>query len=280
MNGDEWLATYRAQVDQVMANETDKARLAHRLIQEVSVAADSRFVAEDRFDYGPPGIVPDNQQQLAIERIEEPVQVTKIQTEEQSADRAVVAVRRAALLLTQRHDRRVFRQELADRIDAANAAVPPDPDFQPIVDVVPVAGSVGEGMITAAADAIALLENEGYRTGYAMIVSNTVWTELHRLGRGSSTLPIAAVRDLIGDGPVHQTSVLQAGDSLLIATGDGRIDRVVAESPRLEFVDQNADLRNYSAYERFRPRFRETRSAVLLRVSADADAGGGDGDNV
>jgi hypothetical protein len=279
MNGEEWLATHRAAVEQVMATETEQAGLAHRLIPEASLPEDSRYVAEDRFDYGPPGIVPDVQDQLEIERIEESVQVTKIETDEPSPERALVAVRRAALLLTQRHDRRVFRQELADRIEAANAGRAPDPDFQELVPITPVAGSVGEGVIAAAAQAIAQLETQGYRTGNAMVVGNTLWTELHRLGRGSSTLPIAAVRDLIGDGPVHQTSVLQEGDALLIATGDGKVDSVVAETPRLAYVDQSADIRNYRAYERFRPRFRETRSAVLLRLVAEGEDVDGNDDN-
>jgi uncharacterized linocin/CFP29 family protein len=180
-------------------------------------------------------------------------------------------------LLAQGHDRRVFRQELADRIEAANGGAP-DPDFQELVLIRPVDGSVGEGAIAAAAQAVAGLVEQGYRNSYGMVVSNTLWTELHRLGRGSSTLPIAAVRDLIGDGPVHQTSVLQDGDAVLIATGDGKVDCVVAEAPRLAFVDQGRDIRTFAAYERFRPRFRETRSVVLLRLVAEGEDGDGNGD--
>jgi uncharacterized linocin/CFP29 family protein len=266
VDGDKWLEVHRAAIQQVITDETDQARLAHRLIPQVDVSSSTLTYPEDVFDYAA-GQVPDAQRQLDVERFEQQVQITTQQTKEDSPDKALVTIRRQALLATQEHDRRVFRTEIADRIDGAAAGARPDLAFQPIVDIVPVAESVGEGVIAAVAAAISQLEDEGYRTGYAMVVSNWLWTELHRLGRGSSTLPIVAVRDLIKDGPVHQTSVLDDGDALLMSVGEGRIDRVVADNPQLEYVDQDRNTRSFDLFERFVPRFRETRSAVLLRFA-------------
>jgi hypothetical protein len=261
MNGDAWLQAQQAAVEQVITTETEQARLAHRMIPEVTVPEPTRTVSIDRFDYAS-GTV-DDQTQIDIERFERDVTIPKLQTDDPDPTRALVAVRRASQLLTRRHDERVFREELADKIEAAEVAA--DPEFQRIVAIVAVNKSIGEGVVPAVADAISKLDTEGYRTGYAMVASNSIWTELHRRGPGSVTLPIEAVRALIDEGPVHRSSVLKEGDALLIALGDGRVDRVVAEAPRLAFVDQTADQRHFNLYERFVPRFRETLSVVLLR---------------
>jgi hypothetical protein len=260
MNGDEWLAANRAAIEQVIGNETEQARLAQRLIPEVTVPEQTRFVSIDRFDYDT-GTV-DEETNVDIERREEDVRIPKLQTDDPDPSRALVAVRRAAQRLTRQHDQRVFREALADFIEDEQG----QPGIHPIVPVDPVNGSLGEGMIPAVADGIALLDDQGYRTGYAIVASNAIWTELHRRGDGSFTIPIEAVRALIDDGPIHRSAVLLDGDALLMALGEGRIDRVVAESPRLAFVDQGIDLRNFDLFERFVTRFRETFGALLLRA--------------
>jgi hypothetical protein len=68
MNGEKWLATHRAAVEQVIRYRDGQPRRAHRLIREVPLPEDSRYVAEDTFDNGPPAIVPDAQEQLEIQR--------------------------------------------------------------------------------------------------------------------------------------------------------------------------------------------------------------------
>ena len=260
MNGDEWLEANNVVIVQAIAAETEQARLSQRLIPPVPVAEQTRFVSIDRFDYDN-GIV-DDETRVDIERREERVRIPKLQTDDPDSTRAMVAVRRAAQRLTKQHDQRVFREALADQIENRQG----QPGIHPLVFVDPVNGSIGEGMISAVAAGISLLDDEGYRTGYAIVASNSIWTELHRRGDGSFTIPIEPVRALIDDGPVHRSSVLADGDALLMAVGEGRVDRVVAEDPQLAFVDQGNDIRNFDLYERFVPRFRETFSATLLRV--------------
>jgi Encapsulating protein for peroxidase len=270
MNGDEWLEAQRVSIEQVIAAETEQARLAQRLIPEVTVPDQTRTVSSDRLDYGTNTV--DDQEQLDIERYERDVPIPKLQTDDPDPARALVSIRRASLQLARGHDERVFRRELADQIEAGAKAG--DPGFQPIVDVTPVNGSIGEGLVASVADAIAKLDDQGYRTGYAMVTSNSIWTELHRQGGGSPTLPIDAVRALLDDGPVHRSSVLHEGDALLMSLGEGRIDRVVAEAPRLTFVDQTSDERNFNLYERFVPRLMQTLCGALLRLKASGGAAG------
>jgi hypothetical protein len=262
MDGHEWLATNRVAIEQLITNETEQARLAQRLIPEVSVPEQTRFVSVDRFDYAT-GTV-DEQNRVDIERFEENVNIPKLQTDDPDPSRALIAVRRAAQRLTRQHDQRVFRDAIAVQIETQQG----QPGIHPIIPVDPVNGSIGEGMIPAVAAGIALLDDQGYRTGYAIVASNTIWTELHRRGDGSFTIPIEPVKALIDDGPVHRSAVLTDGAALLLALGEGRFDRVVAESPRLAFVDQGIDLRSFDLFERFVPRFRETFSAVELSASA------------
>jgi hypothetical protein len=258
MDGHQWLANNRAEIERVIADETEQARLAQRLIPEVHVPDQTRFVSIDRFDYVT-GTV-DQETRIDIEQLTEDVNIPKLQTDDPDPSVALIAVRRGAQRLTRQHDRRVFRAALADQIRIQQG----QPGIHPIVPIIPVNGSLGEGMIPALAEGIALLDDQGYRTGYAIVSSNTIWTELHRRGEGSFTIPIEPVKALIDDGPVHRSAVLADGDALLMALGEGRIDRVVAEIPRLAFVDQGQDLRNFDLYERFVPRFRETFSALLL----------------
>jgi hypothetical protein len=274
MNGDEWLEAHGPAVEQVISSETEQARLAQRLLPEYPVPENTRFISIDRFDYGA-GTV-DDQTRVDLELFKEKVEIPKLQIDDPDPARALIAVRRAAQLLSRQHDSRVLRKELADQIgNQPKQGQPGQPQFHPVVPIKPVNGSLGEGMISAVADAIALLDDEGYRTGYAIVASNSIWTELHRRGEGSTTLPIDSVKALIDDGPVHRSSVLANGDALLMALAEGRLDRVIAESPRLAFVDQGADNRNFELYERMVPRLRETLSVALLRADQAPPGGGG-----
>jgi len=270
MDGGEWLEAHRAAIEATIASESEQAALAHRLIPRESVAPATRSVSIDQLNYET-GTV-DDQTQVDIERPRQVVEIPTLQTDDSDPARALVAIRRAAQQLARQHDERVLRTELGNQIEGAPEG---DPQFQPIVDITPVNGSIGEGVVVAVADALQRLDDDGYRTGYALVASASIWTELHRLSGGSSTLPIQAVRAVMDDGPVHRSARLKNGDALLLSLGEGRIDRVVAESPKLAFIDQDANVRRFELYERFVPRFRETRSAALLRLNAN---GGGNGD--
>lgn len=269
MDGAEWLEAHRDEIDSVVTSEAEASMLAHRIIPEVAVDPASRTVAADRFDYLV-GAVADGDDPLQIPRADRAVRIPKLQIDDADASRALTAVRRAAQELARDHDESVFRVALADRIEAQAAAE--DPEFQDVIDILPVGESIGEGVVATVAAAIGRLDDEGYRNGYVLVVSDALWIDLHRRGQGLTSLPIDAVRSVIDDGPVYRSSVLQGGDALVLSLGEGRIDQVVAEKPTVAFVDQNANVRSYDVFERFVTRFRETRSAVMLRLVQDAVA--------
>ncbi|CUU56566.1 Encapsulating protein for peroxidase [Parafrankia irregularis] len=276
MNGSEWLQAHQGDIDQIIAGETEQARLAQRLLPAYPVPEQMRFVSSDRFDYEA-GTV-DDETRVDIERFEEKVSIPKLQIDDPNPARALVAVRHAAQKLARKHDERVFRKGIADEIVEADGIADEilkaggKLQFHRLVDVKAVNGSLGEGLIPSVASALAVLDDEGYRTGYAIVASNSIWTELHRRGDGSSTIPIDAVKALIDDGPVYRSSVLENGGALLLSLAEGRIDRVVAEAPRLAFITQGKDMRRFDLYERFVPRLRETMSAVLLRAKPRDEA--------
>ena len=140
------------------------------------------------------------------------MQITTQQTKETSPDRGLVAIRRATLELTQKHDGHRTSQgdREPDQGSQPQASKARQKRFTPVVKIKPgKSGTVGEALISAVAEADALLENEGYRSGKAMVVSQKLWTHLHSVSAGYSTLPIDAVRAMIEDGPVYQTSVLK-----------------------------------------------------------------------
>jgi Encapsulating protein for peroxidase len=237
MNGDEWLEAHRPAVEQVIASETEQALLAQRLLPEYPVPETTRFVSIDRFDYET-GTV-DDQTRVDLELFKEKVEIPKLQVDDPDPARALVAVRRAAQLLSRQHDTRVFQKELAENIGnqpnrgqpkkgQRGPGQPGQPQFHPVVEIEPVNGSIGEGMIAAVTEGIGLLDDQGYRTGYAIVASNLIWTELHRRGEGATTLPIESVRALIDDGPVHRSSVLDNGAALLMSLAEERLDRVTA----------------------------------------------------
>ena len=131
-------------------------------------------------------------------------------------------------------------QYLPPRRDAAN--------FQRVVNIARIMDSAtppnltGEGLVAAAAEAVAVLDGDGYRTGYVMAAGIELYRLLHTRAVGAADLPIVAVRGLLGDGPVHRCTVLEPDEALVLSVGAGRIDRAVAVTPVAEFlrVEQTA----------------------------------------
>lgn len=128
MHGDEWLEAHRAAIEEVIASETEQARLAQRLIAEVRVAVGTRTVTIDQFDYIQ-GTV-DDQTTIAVEVSDEDVAIPKLQIDDPDLARALVAIRRSAQQLARQHDDRVFRKELANAIETANPRDPQQKDPQ------------------------------------------------------------------------------------------------------------------------------------------------------
>ena len=72
---------------------------------------------------------------------------------------------------------------------------------------------------------------------------------------------------MLEGGPVRRSAVLKEDEALVLAVGGSQIDRAVAVKPTLEFLRVGGnEMREFRIYERFITRFKETYSAVLLRL--------------
>jgi hypothetical protein len=304
MNGNSngnWTDAQRQLIEQTIQDEVEDSRLAHKIIPEYSLVSSARAVAADTFNYVTNRV--DDETQLALEERQNPFSLTRQQAEDNDLSSAVVVIRRATQRLAIDHDTRVFQIAIRDRIDtaalvvAAGAALGADAaaveaadaaqaSFNPIQDV-ERNGDSGEGMVAATAAAVATLDGEGYRTGYVLIAGTEIYKRLHTRAVGAADLPIVAVRGLLDGGPVHRSTVLPTGEALVMSVGAGRVDRAVAVRPSIEFLRIEAvggdELRLLRVYERFLTRFKETKSAALLRLeaapaapAARADEGGAD----
>jgi hypothetical protein len=285
MNG--WTEAQWKMIEHTVQSEIGDSRLAHTVIPEYSVESSARAVSVDTFNYLSGSV--DDITQTPLEERQELFSLTRAQAEDEDLSSAQVIVRRAAQRLAQGDDMRVFTTAIRDAIDGAPAG---GPNFQPVVNVTRVMDSAapanltGEGMVAATAEAVAFLDGDGYRTGYVMVAGPNLYRLLHTRAVGAADLPIVAVRGLLGDGPVHRCTVLAPDEALVLSVGAGRIDRAVAVSPAAEFlrVEQTSpptgrrraggspgeELRIWRLYERFITRFKETRSAILLRLDPPA----------
>jgi len=274
-----WTEEQMARMKEAIDAEIENSRLAHKLIPDFRMGPNDRAVARDRYIYPnararPPvaegidesfvDLGPDSQTLFTL---------TKLQTEDPDLSRALVRVRRAAQQLARRHDEAVFRTAIRDNLDA-NAPAPgnaPVPGYHNIVHIDEDAdtGRYGDGLATATAAAIAALDSEGYRSGFVIIAGQEVFRHLHERVPGAADLPIKAVRGLLEDGPVHRSAVLPANEALVLSISGQEVDRAVAVSPTLEFLRIGAnENRDFRLYERFLARFKQSYSAVLLRLCA------------
>jgi hypothetical protein len=275
MNGT-WTDAQQQLVTQTIQHEVEDSRLAHKVIPEYTLATSARAVSAETFDYATGRV--DDVTQLALEERQEPFSLTRQQAEDDDLSSAVVIIRRATQRLAIDHDDRVFRVSIRDPID--NAANTPGAagagNFNPIVVVARVDDS-GEGMVAATAAAVATLDGQGYRTGFVMVAGLNLYRLLNSRATGAADLPIVAVRGLLEGGPVHRLTVLNDDEALVLSVGAGRIDRAVAVAPVAEFLRveqaQGEELRLWRLYERFLTRFKETKSAVLLRLSPPPGGG-------
>lgn len=279
-----WTDEQRIRVAEVIDTEIENSRLAHKLIPEFKLGANDRAVARDRYIYPNPAadppvaegidetfvdLGPDRQQLFTI---------TKLQAEDPDLARVLVRVRRAAQQLARSHDKAVFRTAIRKDLNA-NAPAPGAaavPGYHHLVHVnedAPGSGRYGDGLATATAAAIAALDGEGYRSGFVKIAGQDVYRHLHERVPGAADLPIRAVKGLLEDGPVYRSAVLPADEALILSITGEEIDRAVAVPPTLEFLRIGAnENRDFRLYERFLPRFKQTYSAVLLRLTAAAGA--------
>lgn len=279
-----WSEEQRSIIQEAIATEIENSRLAHKLIPEFKIPPNARAVARNRYIYPNPAaappilegidetyvpLIPDDQSEVQFS-------LTKLQVEDDDLDLALVRIRRAAQQLARVHDDAVFGAAIRDDLNA-NAPAPgagPVPGYHNIVpieqDPAVVQGPprYGDGLATATAEAVAALDDEGFRSGYVMIAGREVYRQLHSRVTGAAGLPIRSVKGLLEDGPVDRSAVLPPDEALILSISGEGIDRAVAIAPTLEFLrigdNENRDFR---LYERFLPRFKQTYAAVLLRLT-------------
>ncbi len=252
-----WTDEQRRSINEAIAAEIESSRLAHKLIPEYKLSPSDRTVAIDRYDYAT-DTINENHQNLREEM--EPFFLTKLQTEDTDLARALTRVRRAAQQLALNHDCIVFTS-IRDEINANAGA----PGFHAVVPIDP---PYSDGLVSSVSTAVAMLDGQGYRTGYVMVAGQGVYAQLHTRAPGSVDLPIIAVRGLLEDGPVHRSAVLPKDEALLLSISGKEIDRAIAVEPNLEFLRIGAgENREFRLYERFLPRFKQTYAAALLRLN-------------
>jgi hypothetical protein len=273
----EWTEDQWRLFHQAYQHEIDDSRLAHKVIPMYELASSARSVSADTFDYATGAV--DDVKQIPLEECQETFNLTTAQTEDEDLSSAQVIVRRTAQRMAFEDDKRVFRIGIRDAIDGAQ---PGSKNFQKIEMVGRTPDKdgrpTGDGIVSATAAALAALDGDGYRSGYVMVTGPFLYRLLHTRALGAADLPVIAVRGLLGEGPVHRSTALSEDEALVLSVGSGRIDRAVAVAPTAEFLRVEKapkgapvdELYSWRLYQKFITRFKETKSAVLLRLEPEA----------
>jgi hypothetical protein len=256
MNELNWTDDQRGQMETALADEIENSRLAHKFIPEYDLSPTDRAVRRDKFDYVN-GTIDETHQDLQ-EPIE-PFFLTQLQTQDANLANARLRVRQAARQLAKDHDAAVFQRTIHDEI-IANQGI------KGYHDLIRIRQPFPDGLVTAAADAVAALDAEGHRSGYVMVGGQGVYGQLHTRAPGAADLPVKAVEGLLDGGPIYRSAVLPADEALVLSLTGEEVDRAVAVPPTLEFLRVGAgENREFRLYERFLTRFRQTLSVVVLQ---------------
>ncbi len=252
-----WSEARRNEITKAIDAEIENSRLSHKLIPAHELSATARTVARNRFDYAA-GTIDETHDDLV--EASEFFSLTKLQTEDEDLANARLLVQRAAQELSRRHDLAVLQAAIRDEI-ANNQG---NDGIHGIIDIKP---PFSDRVVGAIAAAVAALDGSGYRRGYALVAGHGVYTELYTRAGGAADLPVKAIVGLLEEGPVHRSGVLKDEEALVLSLSGQEIDRAVAEHPTLEFLRVGSnEMREFRLYERFRARFKQTLSAVLLRL--------------
>jgi hypothetical protein len=115
------------------------------------------------------------------------------------------------------------------------------------------------------ADALVQLEGKGYIGSYVLILGQNLFVDAYTPSTGSLILPKDRLEALLGDGPVHRSSVLGSDEGLLLSLGGTPMDRVVAVAPKFESLRIGAnETRECRVFERFVLRLKEQESVIKL----------------
>jgi uncharacterized linocin/CFP29 family protein len=84
-------------------------------------------------------------------------------------------------------------------------------------------------------DATQALVQNGFFGPYALVVSPTLYTQMHQVHPGTGVLEIEHIRQLITDG-VYQSPLLQDGYGMIVSTGAQNFDLAVAQDLTVAYL--------------------------------------------
>ena len=260
-----WTADQQARIQDTIDTELENSRLSHKVIPLFPLDAAARAVSFDTFNYQTVAI--DDSDQAQLTELDVTFTVPRLQSDDADLSRPLTLVRRATQKLARLDDEAVFVTAIRDQINNNQGK----PGFHPVITVNP---PDGDGLIAATDEAITRLDDAGYRDCYWFIAGIKTHRFLFTRTEGAADLPINAVRGLLNEGPVLRAGVLDPDEALVLSLrvaqdGSSPIDRAVAIAPQLEFQRiADDDSRVFRLRERFAPRFKETLTAVLLRMDS------------
>jgi hypothetical protein len=262
-----WTADQLARIQDTIKTELENSRLSHKVIPVFALDTAARAVSRDTFNYETVAI--DDSDQAQLTELDVTFKVPRLQSDDADLSRPLTLIRRATQKLARLDDEAVFVTTIRDQINNSQG----NSGFHPVIRVRP---PDGDGLIAATDEAITRLDDAGYRDCYWFIAGIITHRFLFTRTKGAADLPINAVRGLLNDGPVLRAGVLDPNEALVLSLrvaqdGSSPIDRAVAVEPQIEYqrID-DADSRVFVLRERFTPRFKETLTAVLLRIDGHA----------
>ena len=296
MNLLKWTEEQKNMIRDLIAEEIEKARLSHKFIPELKLAEDARSVSADELDSATYQV--DDITTIPLVEIEVPINLTRLQAEDVDLSAALLLIRRAANHLARAHDAVVFAGQpgtdlppltaptnvnaIGGRTNDGVSAITTSVDIGPLVtsststtgkgsttSSTATSGgfaSYGEALVAGVANALVTLEGKGYIGSYVLVLGQRLFTDANTPSPGSLVLPTDRLKALLGEGPVHRSSVLDQDEGLLLSLGGEPMDRAVAVAPIFESLRIGAkDMRECRVFERFALRLKEKDSVIKLK---------------
>lgn len=233
-----WTDEQNNHVRTVIAEETEKARLSHKLIPPVTLTADARNVPADEYD--PESNTVNDVRNIEINELNRTFYLTKLQVEDADLSAALVLIRRNANALARDHDAAIFRSVISTP------------------DIPTESAKNGDELVSKTAEALVKLEGHGHLGPFAMILGQNLFMVANTPVGNSAVLPVNRLESLLGTGTVYRSSTLEEDHGILISLGGDTLDEAVAVPPTFEFLRVNEDQdRECRIFERFAPRLKD-----------------------
>ena len=119
-------------------------------------------------------------------------------------------------------------------------------------------------------DATQTLVLGGYYGPYAMVVSPTLYTQMHQVHPGTGVLEIEHIRQLITDG-VYQSPLIKEGFGMIVATGSQNFDLAVAQDLTVAYLGAEHMNHPFRVFESVYLRIKRHGSICTLEPVATED---------